>query len=1235
VSADTGCLIVLTVGAAIVLAIRALVLAKRASDAARLQAELYSDFSERIGRLEQRLLDLKRALRTGVTVSGAPEAKEPVAAAAPAAAQPPPSSPPPSLAPPPGPPATPPPTTPAFSPPPAPPPTPAPAVETAPTPVASGAAAQPPPPPSPPRLKPAFDWEGLVGVKLFSWIAGVALVIGAIFFLRYSIDRGWLSSTVRMTLGVLTGLVLLVLCELKAARRYPVTANALDAAAIAILFSTFFASHARWHLLVLPAVFGLMALVTAVAVLLSVRRDSLFIALLGLVGGFATPALLSTGEDRPIGLFGYLLLLNAGLAWVAYRKRWPHLTALSLVLTVFYQWAWVLKFLDPPRMPLAMAIFLVFPLLGVAAYATGVPIGTHGDRTFGLTVAVGSALPLAFAVFLAGTPAFGAQFLLLFGFLFLVVAGLEVIAIARGPAELHLAGEGMTLVVFAVWFAVSYRSAAWPPILAMLALFVALFLAVDLLARRVGRGEVEFLRPGAAAPYVLFGFPVLAAIEPAAASPGLLFGALFALLAGLALYAVAFERGPMYYPAAFFALAAEAVWSSRHLTPARLLPALLIYTGFALFYLGVPMLARSRGRALRPNGGDSVLLFASLALLFFLAGGPAAPSALWGVGLLLVILNLGLFAEGSAGRFPALAVGGVLLSWIILALWWASAPVESLLVPALVVVAGVAMIAAGGSVWAGRRAEDVPGNAAALFGGGIYLSLAGHVFLFFVASQEALAVPPWPMLGVLAVLDIALAAAAFAAARGELLIAALAASQAILTVFVLEAGSEPWPLVGLASSAVVAVLGLAFFAAVRRSGRGELRERFAAAAATAAFLAEAIPLAAVGLPGPPSWPLLAAGQVVVLAALFLVAAALEWHLLAALAVAPAFAVVYLWSNARFRPEAWTQELFFAAIVFAVFLVYPLALGRRARAFRQPYLAAALASAPFFFLARHALVVGGWRPRIGLLPVVEAALMLGLLARLLALEPAGRRSVPRLAIVAGAALAFVTVAIPLQLEKQWITIGFALEAAALSWLYARLKHAGLLFWTAGLSAVVFVRLALNNAVLSYYPRQGPPILNWYLYTYVTSAAALFLAVRFLRPTDDRLAAGTPRLSTLLPAAATVLLFLVVNIEIADAFSSGPRIAFNFSAGLAQDLTYTLAWAIFAFGLLVAGIVRKNRAARIASLALLVVTIFKCFVHDLWRLGGLYRVGSFVGLAVCLSLVALALQKFVLARAEEKA
>jgi uncharacterized membrane protein len=140
--------------------------------------------------------------------------------------------------------------------------------------------------------------------------------------------------------------------------------------------------------------------------------------------------------------------------------------------------------------------------------------------------------------------------------------------------------------------------------------------------------------------------------------------------------------------------------------------------------------------------------------------------------------------------------------------------------------------------------------------------------------------------------------------------------------------------------------------------------------------------------------------------------------------------------------------------------------------------------------------------------------------------------------------------------------------------------------------------------------------------------MFAGARLLARTQDVLEESVPRLSTLLNAGGAILLFLLLNIEIADFYATGPTITFNFTATLAQDLTYTLGWAAFAVALLAAGIALKNRPARVASIALLAVTVFKAFLHDLGRLGGLYRVGSFVGLAVCLALVALALQRFVL-------
>jgi len=265
-------------------------------------------------------------------------------------------------------------------------------------------------------------------------------------------------------------------------------------------------------------------------------------------------------------------------------------------------------------------------------------------------------------------------------------------------------------------------------------------------------------------------------------------------------------------------------------------------------------------------------------------------------------------------------------------------------------------------------------------------------------------------------------------------------------------------------------------------------------------------------------------------------------------------------------------------------------------------------------------------------VVEGAVLALLLRQLLALQPPGERDLGRLATVAGAALAFATVAIPLQLKNQWITIGWALEGAALSWLYRRIPHRGLLYSASALLAAVFVRLALNPAIFVYEPR-GMRVINWYLYTYLLSALAMFAAAWWLAATDDRLGKTALRPTRLLPAAGGILLFLLLNIEIADFYSTGREIMFRFGVTLAQDLTYTIGWLVFGLGVLMAGIYLKSRSGRVTAVALIAITTCKAFLYDMGSLGGLYRVGALVGLAISLSLVAVALQKFVLQAPKE--
>ncbi|MGZ6988443.1 MAG: DUF2339 domain-containing protein, partial [Thermoanaerobaculia bacterium] len=386
--------------------------------------------------------------------------------------------------------------------------------------------------------------------------------------------------------------------------------------------------------------------------------------------------------------------------------------------------------------------------------------------------------------------------------------------------------------------------------------------------------------------------------------------------------------------------------------------------------------------------------------------------------------------------------------------------------------------------------------------------------------------------------------------------------------------------------------------------------------------------------GAPPLRVLVAAHILFLVALLGLAAGSGAQGFAVLAVLPAAVAAYAWEFARPGASSlWKEELLLGGAFWLLFLAYPLVLGRRAGRAREPYLAAVAASAVFFPLFRTALVDGGYRSAMGLLPLALALGLAVLLARLLTLGVPPEEDRSRLALVAGAALAFVTVAIPLQFEREWLTLGWALLGAALAWLYGRIPHRGLVMWSGGLFLAAFIRLALNPAVFTYHARADAPILNWYLAVYGVAAAAFFLGARLLRRADH--GSGATLLADLLPAGGVALLFVLVNLEIADFFAAGGAPSFNvLSSSLAEGLAYTLSWAVFAIVLLVVSIAARNQRGRIAAVVLLVVTILKCFLHDLSQLGGLYRVASFVGLAICLAAVAILLQRFVLSRSDPR-
>ena len=165
------------------------------------------------------------------------------------------------------------------------------------------------------------DWFSKIAI----WVGGIALLMAGFFMIKYSIDSGWLTPTVRVWITALfggllcaSGFIVTLKTKLKANERI---GQALAGAGVACLY---FAAYAAVHLygfLTPTQGFACMVAVTLVAVMLSLRNGAP-IALMGLVGGFLTPWLMSTGSQDTVMLFGYLFLLFGAAQFLCVRKGW-------------------------------------------------------------------------------------------------------------------------------------------------------------------------------------------------------------------------------------------------------------------------------------------------------------------------------------------------------------------------------------------------------------------------------------------------------------------------------------------------------------------------------------------------------------------------------------------------------------------------------------------------------------------------------------------------------------------------------------------------------------------------------------------------------------------------------------------------------------------------------------------------------------------------------------------------
>ena len=214
-------------------------------------------------------------------------------------------------------------------------------------------------------------FERWVGGRLMIWVGGIALAVSGVLLVRYSIQIGLITPGVQMVMAALFGLILIGLGE--AARSRPAwavdarVAQALVGAGILVLYATAYGAMVVHHLIGGGTAFALMVAVTVAALVLSLRHGSPA-AVMGLVGGFATPLLVGERSQSAIPLLAYLSLLDVALFALAGRRGWTWLAACAALIS--FGWGAAILFW-PPLDALSAGIFILAVGIGASLLRAG------------------------------------------------------------------------------------------------------------------------------------------------------------------------------------------------------------------------------------------------------------------------------------------------------------------------------------------------------------------------------------------------------------------------------------------------------------------------------------------------------------------------------------------------------------------------------------------------------------------------------------------------------------------------------------------------------------------------------------------------------------------------------------------------------------------------------------------------------------------------------------------------
>jgi uncharacterized membrane protein len=221
--------------------------------------------------------------------------------------------------------------------------------------------------------------EKKIGQYWLNRIGIVAVLVGVSYFLKWAFDNNLIGPTGRVLIGVLLGIGLILWSERFRARGHAPFSYSLKAVGIGTLYLSLWAAAQYFHppLISVSMAFTAMVLVTAATIVMALTQNAQLLAAFALVGGFATPVLVSTGENHEIALFSYVCLLDLAVLVMTTVRPWRRLLWGSFCGTQILYWGWYIEHYSGTH---DRPLTLLFASLLAAIFAI-IPLATPFERS--------------------------------------------------------------------------------------------------------------------------------------------------------------------------------------------------------------------------------------------------------------------------------------------------------------------------------------------------------------------------------------------------------------------------------------------------------------------------------------------------------------------------------------------------------------------------------------------------------------------------------------------------------------------------------------------------------------------------------------------------------------------------------------------------------------------------------------------------------------------------------------